>query len=110
MLLELVTRADVLNENYEPGAMADLGLDYPRLEPLNPGLVMASISHFGQTRPYRDFEGSDLIDYAVSGYMYLTGDEDREPLLAGGFPVGIPGRIVGSYRCGGRADPPGFYG
>ena len=85
LLKELIAWADILVENFKPGVMATLGLDYARLEPVNPGLIMVSISYFGQTGTYRDYEGSDLIAYAMSGYMYLTGDEDREPLRAGGY-------------------------
>jgi crotonobetainyl-CoA:carnitine CoA-transferase CaiB-like acyl-CoA transferase len=84
VVLDLVGRADVLIENFKPGVMAELGLGYASLEPVNPGLIMASISYFGQTGAYRDYEGCDLIAYALSGYMYLTGDEDKEPLRAGG--------------------------
>ena len=84
ILKELVKDADVLVENFKPGIIAKLGLDYPALERVNPGLIMASISYFGQSGPYRDYQGCELVAYAVSGYMYLTGDEDKEPLKAGG--------------------------
>ena len=97
ILGELVRRADVLVESFKPGVMDALCLGYPELEMLNPGLVMASISYFGGTGPYRDYEGSDLVAYAVSGYMYLTGDEDREPLKAGGsqseYQAGLAGAM-----------------
>ena len=85
---ELVRQTDILIENFKPGVMAELGLDYASLSQVNPGLIMASISYFGQTGPYRDYEGSELVAYALSGYMYLTGDEDREPLKAGGSQSG----------------------
>ena len=81
---ELATVADVVVENARPGVMEEWGLDYPALSQSNPSLVMASITWFGQTGPYRDYEGCDLVAHAVSGYMYLTGDEEREPLKAGG--------------------------
>ncbi|MBI4338259.1 MAG: CoA transferase [Chloroflexi bacterium] len=88
ILLELVKGTDVLVENFKPGVMEKLGLGYSVLEQVNPGLVMASISCFGQSGPYRDYEGCELVAYAMSGYMYLTGDEDREPLKAGGSQSG----------------------
>ncbi|MFQ5934734.1 MAG: CaiB/BaiF CoA transferase family protein, partial [Dehalococcoidia bacterium] len=84
ILRELVKEADILVENFKPGYLAELELDYPCLEKVNPGLIMASISYFGQTGPYRNYEGCELVAYAVGGYMYLTGDADREPLKAGG--------------------------
>ena len=84
----LAGRADIVVENFKPGVMAGLGLDYGTLHEANPGLIMASITYFGQTGPYSSYEACDLVAYAVSGYMYLTGDEDREPLKAGGNQSG----------------------
>ena len=80
---KLVTDVDVVVENFRPGVMANLGIDYESLEKLNPGLVMTSISNCGQTGPYRDFKADELVEYALSGLMYLTGDPDREPLKTG---------------------------
>lgn len=97
ILRELVGKSDVLVESFKPGVMDAMGLGYSELEKANSGLVMASISYFGGTGPYRDYEGSDLVAYAVSGYMYLTGDEDREPLKAGGsqseYQAGLAGAM-----------------
>jgi crotonobetainyl-CoA:carnitine CoA-transferase CaiB-like acyl-CoA transferase len=97
ILRELVGKSDVLVENFKPGSMDALGLGYSELGKLNPALVMASISYFGATGAYRDYEGSDLVAYAMSGYMYLTGDEDREPLKAGGsqseYQAGVAGAL-----------------
>jgi crotonobetainyl-CoA:carnitine CoA-transferase CaiB-like acyl-CoA transferase len=56
-----------------------LGLDYQALGEINPRLVMTSISNFGQTGPYRDFKGSELVFQGFGGYMYLVGTSDREP-------------------------------
>ncbi len=84
VVLKLARTADVVVESSKPGRMADLGLSYNRLEQVNRALIMASIAYFGQSGPYSDYEGSELVAYAVSGYMYLTGDEDREPMKAGG--------------------------
>ena len=84
ILKELAQKTDILVESFKPGYLAELGLGYPDLEETNPGLIMASISYFGQDGPYRDYEGCELVAFAMSGYMYLTGDEDREPLKAGG--------------------------
>ncbi|MFO7965670.1 MAG: CoA transferase [Desulfobacterales bacterium] len=84
ILLELLKHADVLVENDRPGVMDQSGLGYAILEKLNPGLVMASITDFGQTGVYRDYTGGRLAGYALGGYMYVTGDPDREPLAGGG--------------------------
>ena len=97
ILRRLIENSDVLVESFKPGMMDALGLGYSELEKLNPALVMASISYFGATGPYSDYEGSDLVAYAVSGYMYLTGDEHREPLKAGGsqseYQAGMAGAM-----------------
>lgn len=76
----LVERADMLVENYRPGVMAKLGIDYQTLSGINPSLVMASISYFGQDGPYRDWNGCDMVAQAMGGLMALTGEADREPL------------------------------
>ncbi len=76
----LLQRADILVENFRPGAMAGFGLDYEVLAEINPALIMTSISYFGQSGPYRDWEGCDLVAQAMGGLMWLTGEADREPL------------------------------
>jgi len=76
---ELVENIDILVENFSPRVMPSLGLDYETLEKINPKLVMTSISDFGQTGPYRDFKGSELIYQGLGGAMYITGTSEREP-------------------------------
>ena len=76
----LAEKADVLVENFAPGTMAKLGLDYDTLSAANPSLIMASISYFGQWGPYRDWCGSDIVAHATGGLMWLTGEPAREPL------------------------------
>lgn len=77
---ELVQKADILVENFRPGVMDRLGLDYDTLSRVNPSLVLTSISNFGQTGPYRDYKATDMIEYALGGPMYATGDAEYEPL------------------------------
>ncbi|MCP4754143.1 MAG: CoA transferase [Proteobacteria bacterium] len=84
ILRDLIEKADVLVENFRPSTKAKLGLDDRALETVNPGLVTASITPFGQTGPYRDYGGGRLVENALSGYMYLNGDPEREPLAGGG--------------------------
>ncbi|MFQ5934568.1 MAG: CaiB/BaiF CoA transferase family protein, partial [Dehalococcoidia bacterium] len=81
----LLPSADVLVENSPPGVMESLGLDYPDIEAINPGLVTASITYFGQDGPYRDYKGNSMIGYAVTGQMHMTGEPDREPLVGAGY-------------------------
>ncbi len=86
MFQKLVEKADVLVETFAPGYMAGLGLDYPALRRINPGLVMASITRFGQTGPYRDWKGSDIVDYAMSNTMITSGFGDGAPINLPGTP------------------------
>lgn len=83
LLLKLIRDADVLVESFRPGYLENLGLGYKDLSAINPKLVMASITPFGQDGPYRDYVGNDLIYYAMSGIMYTSGAHDREPLKHG---------------------------
>ena len=82
-LKKLIEHADVLVESFSPGVMASLGLGYDALSATNPRLVMASISNFGQTGPYRHYEAEEIETYAMSGGMYVSGDPDKAPLTCG---------------------------
>ncbi len=83
ILLQLVKAADILVENFAPGVMERLGLGYTQLQAVNPALVMASISNYGQTGPYRDWKATELNLYAAGGLMNITGEPEREPLKEG---------------------------
>jgi formyl-CoA transferase len=80
---DLVRNADVLIENFRPGAMEKWGLSYEALSADNPRLVMARISGFGQTGPYAQRAGYGLIGEAMGGLRYVTGEPDRPPARAG---------------------------
>ena len=79
----LVERADVVVENFRPGVMERMGLDYPALAKLKPSLVYCTISGFGSTGPYRDRGGFDLVAQGMSGLMSITGHPDRPPAKVG---------------------------
>ncbi len=83
MAKELIRDADVLVENFSPGVMRRLGLDYQAVQDINPGIVMTSISNFGQSGPYKDYQADEITLNALSGGMSVTGDPDKEPLAAG---------------------------
>ena len=76
----LVKGADCVIESFPPGYMDGIGLGYQTLEKLNPGVVLVSISPFGQVGPYKDYKASDIISWAMGGEMYLSGDADRPPV------------------------------
>ncbi|MDE2474365.1 MAG: CoA transferase [Alphaproteobacteria bacterium] len=75
----LVQTADILVENYRPGVTQRLGIDYPTLNAINPRLIYASISGFGQTGPWSGRPGFDLIAQAMSGVMSATGQPNGPP-------------------------------
>ncbi len=82
---ELVRDADIVVENFRPGVMQRLGLDYQTLKEINPGLVMTSISNFGQTGPYRDYKSAHLIAWGMSGARYTDGAPGVRPVQIGGW-------------------------
>lgn len=79
----LAARADVLVENFRPGVLQKLGLDYATLAETCPRLVYASISGYGQTGPWSGKGGFDLVAQGVSGIMSVTGEPGRPPVKAG---------------------------
>lgn len=79
----LAAAADVIVENFRPGVMRRLGLDYPQVAATNPGIIYASISGYGHTGPYADRPGYDAIAQAESGIMSVTGEADRPPVRVG---------------------------
>lgn len=101
IFLELVRRADILVENFRPGVMERLGLGWPTLRELNPKLVYASISGFGQTdileSPYWDRPAFDLVAQAMSGAMSITGHKGGSPLKFGPGIGDIWASVLAAY-------------
>ena len=85
ILRRLVATADVLVENYRPAVKTRLGIDYEAMRAVNPRLIYASISGFGQDGPYRDRPGFDQIAQGMGGLMSITGQPGQGPMR-----VGIP--------------------
>jgi crotonobetainyl-CoA:carnitine CoA-transferase CaiB-like acyl-CoA transferase len=80
MFKELVRRVDFVIESFAPGYLDEIGLGYSKLEELNPGLIMVSITPFGQTGPYSNYKSPDIVSWAMGGIMHGTGDIDCRPL------------------------------
>jgi len=80
---KLAKGADIVVENFRPGAMEKWGLGWERLSKLNPGLIMVRLSGFGQTGPYRDRAGFGAIGESMGGLRYVTGYPDRPPVRVG---------------------------
>ena len=94
ILWQLIDRADVLLENFRPGVLAGLGFGYDAAKSRNPRLIYCSISGFGQTGPYRDRPGYDVIAQGEGGLMDLTGYPDQPPAKVG---TSISDIVTGMY-------------
>jgi crotonobetainyl-CoA:carnitine CoA-transferase CaiB-like acyl-CoA transferase len=82
----LAAKSDVVIENFKVDGLAKYGLDYPSMQPLNPGLIYCSITGFGQTGPYRHKPGYDFMIQGIGGLMSITGEPDQRP---GGGPMKV---------------------
>jgi crotonobetainyl-CoA:carnitine CoA-transferase CaiB-like acyl-CoA transferase len=87
LVRRLAARADVLIESFRPGTLAGWGLDPASLIAARPSLVVTSVTAFGQTGPYRDWEMTDLVAFAMGGPMNASGVADREPVKLAGNAV-----------------------
>ncbi len=96
VLKRLVSKADVLVENYRPNVKHRLGIDYETLQPINPRLIYASISGFGQDGPYAERPGFDQIAQGMGGLMSITGLPGQGPVRAG---VPIADLTAGLYAA-----------
>ena len=91
---DLAAKSDVLLENYKVGGLAKYGLDYQRLEAVNPGLVYCSITGFGQDGPYAGRAGYDFMIQGMSGLMSVTGEAGGMPMKVG---VAVSDLFTGLY-------------
>ncbi|MDC9824880.1 CaiB/BaiF CoA-transferase family protein [Devosia sp. ZB163] len=82
-LKKLIGRADVMLQNFRPGVIERLGLDYGSARAINPGIVYASITGYGEEGPWVQRPGQDLLAQARSGVMWLNGDHDQGPVPFG---------------------------
>ncbi len=93
---QMVKSADIVVESFPPGYMDSLGLGYPELSRVNPNIIMTSITPFGQTGPYKDFKGPDVVTWSIGGMSQVSGDADRPPIRVS-FPQSYPhGGAVGA--------------
>ncbi|KAK1476673.1 CoA-transferase family III [Colletotrichum cuscutae] len=94
ILHKLVSQCDILVENYLPGTLKKYKMDYDTLRAINPGLIYASITGYGQTGPYSDRAGYDVMVEAEFGLMHITGSRDGEPVKVG---VAVTDLTTGLY-------------
>ena len=107
---QLAAQADIVLENFRPGVVKRMGLDYERIKVDNPGVIYASMSGFGQTGPYGQKGGFDIIAQGMSGIMMMTGEPGGRPAkvgiamndIASGVTAlsGILGALIGKLRFG----------
>ncbi len=83
IFFRLAEKADVILEGFRPGVVARLGVDYPAVQKINPGIIYCSISGYGQTGPLRDKAGHDVNYLSVAGILGLIGEKDRPPVIPG---------------------------
>lgn len=79
----IASKCDIVVENFRPGVTSRLEVDYDTLQSINPGLIYASISSFGQSGPYSDLPGYDLIIQGMGGLMGITGEAGGKPIRIG---------------------------
>src|SRR6266851_3873433 len=102
LVKELIPKADVLIENFAPGVIGSMGLDYATVKALNPSIVMCSISTFGQTGPLSRDPGFDFIGQAYAGITSLIGEEDGPPY----YPMVAIGDVsTGVHASGAIGNP-----
>ncbi|KAG9244611.1 caib/baif family protein-like protein [Calycina marina] len=94
ILHKLAAESDILVENYLPGTLMKYGMDYPTLQKLNPKLIYASITGYGQTGPYSNRAGYDVMVEAEMGLMHITGSRDGPPVKVG---VAVTDLTTGLY-------------
>ena len=80
---KLAFTSDVVIQNFKSGTLEKMGLGYSQLKAINPGLILASITGFGSTGPYKDLPGYDYIIQAMSGLMSITGEPEGSPVKVG---------------------------
>ncbi len=83
ILRKMIQRGDIFIENNRPGVMERLGFDYKTVAEINPGIIYASISGFGQSGPYKDKGAYDLVVQCLGGSMSITGNPGEEPVRVG---------------------------
>jgi crotonobetainyl-CoA:carnitine CoA-transferase CaiB-like acyl-CoA transferase len=107
---DLVTRADVVIQNFRPGVMERIGLDYDSVAALNPAIVYGSVSGYGDAGPFKDRPGQDLLAQSIAGLPWLNGSRDDPPVPVGlavadhlascHLALGITALLVRRFRTG----------
>lgn len=98
LFLDMVQAFDVVIESFRPGTLARLGVSYERLSEANPGIVLTSVTGFGQSGPRAHFNAPDIVAFAMGGPMYASGEPDERPCTA---PGELAYGVAGAWACAG---------
>jgi len=96
LLYDLVKVADVIIDNFRPGVLERLKIDYETLKAINPRIIQCSVTGFGESGEYRDFPAVDIIIQSIAGYMAITGEPGRPPVRTG---IPIADLAGGIFSC-----------
>ena len=80
MVKKLIRRSDVMIENFRPGVMKKIGLDYETVKSINPRMVYGTVTGYGATGPWNKKPGQDLLVQSISGLAWLNGDDGQPPM------------------------------
>ncbi|MCX2452493.1 CaiB/BaiF CoA-transferase family protein [Pedobacter sp. PLR] len=83
LIQQLIAKADIMTHNFRPGVMEKIGLDYPAVQTLNPKIIYATVTGYGNEGPWVNKPGQDLLIQSVSGMSYLTGSKEDGPVPFG---------------------------
>ncbi|MDR1802095.1 MAG: CoA transferase [Treponema sp.] len=101
IMMDLLKKADIFIENFQPGVLADLGFSYEAVKKEKPAIVYVSITGYGQKGPYRDFKYSELMAQAMGGLMASSGEPDGYPARMGGnYAESVAGTIAATGALG----------
>ena len=95
----LIEQHDIVIENFPPGTLDSLGLGFQTFAKEKPDLVLGSLTPFGQTGPWKDFKGSELVLQAMAGPMHINGHSSREPIKLGGNLAHYHAGLALTYAC-----------
>jgi CoA:oxalate CoA-transferase len=101
IMMDLLSKADIFIENFQPGFLADLGFSYEAVKKEKPTIVYLSITGYGQNGPYKDFKYSELMAQAMGGLMASSGEPDGYPARIGGYySESVAGTIAATGALG----------
>ena len=87
LVKKLIEKADIITQNFRPGVIERIGLDYKNVKKINPKIILCEISGYGRSGPYADKGGFDLVAQGMTGLMSITGESSDKPPMKVGAPL-----------------------